>query len=85
MLMYYNNQHYVNNKQGVDKLMKRQWLTTIRESYGLSQYAVARLIKVTPAYYNYLEHGQRRPSPEFAQRIAVVLGFPDKWYQLLEQ
>ena len=85
MLMYYKNQHYVNNKQEVDKAMKRQWLTEIRESCGLSQYSVAKRIEVTPAYYNYIEHGQRRPSPEVAQRIASVLGFPDTWYRLLKE
>ena len=85
MLMYYNNQHYVNDNQGVDKGMKRQWLTEIRESCGLSQYSVAKRIEVTPAYYNYIENGQRRPSPQVAKRIATVLGFSDNWYKLLEQ
>ena len=35
-------------------------------------------------YYNFIENGNRRPSPEVAKRIARVLGFPDEWYKLLE-
>ena len=64
--------------------MKRIWLKNKREEMGLSRPEVAKLVNITHAYYSYIENGERRPSPSVAQRIASVLGFPEKWYKLLE-
>lgn len=36
---------------------------------------IAQQCKITQQYYNFIENGRRRPSPEVAQRIAKVLGF----------
>lgn len=54
--------------------MKREWLIKAREDKGLTQTEVAKLADVTPQFYYYVEHGERRPSPEIAQKIAKVLG-----------
>ena len=39
---------------------------------------------ISYAYYNFIERGRRRPSPDVAKRIAAVLGFTDEWYRLLD-
>lgn len=64
--------------------MARTWLKDKRTEFGLSQKAVAKLAEITPAYYSYIENGDRRPSVIVAQKIAAVLGFPNEWYKLLE-
>ena len=68
--------------KGVDLL--RKWLKTIRENKGMSQDEVAKDVKVSRQYYNFIENGDRRPSPEVAKKIATVLGFKNEWYKLLE-
>lgn len=60
------------------------WLKKIRIKSGKTQKEVADNAGITDAHYNYIENGNRRPSPEVAKRIAKVLGFADKWYKLLE-
>lgn len=62
----------------------REWLRKIREKNNLSQVETARLVGITYAYYNFIENGNRRPSPQVARCIARVLGFPDEWYKLLD-
>ena len=62
----------------------RQWLYDIRNERNLSQAYVALNAKISRQYYNFIEHGERRPSPQVAKRIAKVLDFPSEWYKLLE-
>ena len=53
----------------------RSWLKEIREKREIRQLEIAQQCKITQQYYNFIENGRRRPSPEVAQRIAKVLGF----------
>lgn len=64
--------------------MRKNWLAACREHKNMSQKEIAKQANIAYCYYNFIENGQRRPSPEVAKRIAGVLGFPDKWYMLLE-
>ena len=61
-----------------------KWLTEKRVSENLSQVEVAKKCSISRQYYNFIENGVRRPSPEVAKRIADVLGFRSEWYRLLE-
>lgn len=61
----------------------REWLTKIREQQGMQQKDVALSCNISRQYYNYIESGERRPSPKVAQKIATTLGFPETWYRLL--
>lgn len=62
----------------------RKWLKQVRENHELSQKEAAEKIGISYPHYNFIENGDRRPSPEVAKRIAEILGFPDEWYKLLE-
>lgn len=62
----------------------KTWLNALRYEKKLSQQDVAYAASISRQFYNFIENGQRRPSPEVAKRIAGVLGFPEKWYMLLE-
>lgn len=62
----------------------REWLKKIREDKELSQMETAQKSSISYPYYNFIENGDRRPSPEVAKRIAEVLGFANEWYRLLE-
>ena len=53
----------------------RVWLREYRIKSGLSQKKVAVKAGVSCQFYNYVEHGTRRPSYEVAKRIATILGF----------
>ena len=61
-----------------------KWLTEMRVKGNLSQIEVAKKCAISRQYYNFIENGLRRPSPEVAKRIADVLGFGNEWYRLLE-
>jgi len=61
-----------------------KWLTEMRVKGNLSQIEVAKKCAISRQYYNFIENGLRRPSPEVAKRIADVLGFGSEWYRLLE-
>jgi len=61
----------------------RKWLRAIRENNGLSQKEVAGSTDITVQHYNYIENGERRPSPEIARKIAAVLGF--EWTRFYEE
>lgn len=61
-----------------------KWLTEMRIKGNLSQVDVAKKCAISRQYYNFIEKGTRRPSPEVAKRIAAVLGFSNEWYRLLE-
>lgn len=63
----------------------RVWLKNIRESKNISQMDVAKKSGISYPYYNFIENGERRPSPQVAQKIAKVLGFSNEWYKLLEK
>ena len=53
----------------------RDWLMEKRIQSGNKQINVAKKSGITQQFYNMIETGKRRPSPEVAQRIAAVLGF----------
>lgn len=57
------------------KCEKRDWLTKMRKERNLDQQDVAELIGTTQQFYNYVENGKRRPSPEIAIKIGKVLNF----------
>lgn len=59
-------------------------LKEIRELLRLQQKDVASQANISCAHYSMIESEIRRPSPQVAQKIALALGFPDKWYKLLE-
>lgn len=59
--------------------MKRTYLIQKRLNTNFSQSDIANL-----EYYNSIENGLRRPSPEIAKKIANCLNFKDEWYKLLE-
>ena len=61
-----------------------KWLAEMRIRENLSQIEVAQKCAISRQYYNFIENGVRRPSPEVAKRIADVLGFESEWYRLLE-
>lgn len=61
-----------------------KWLTEMRIQGNLSQSDVAKRCTISRQYYNFIERGRRRPSPDVAKRIAAVLGFADEWYKLLD-
>ena len=54
---------------------KRDWLIKKRIERNLDQQDVAELIGTTQQFYNYVENGKRRPSPEIAIKIGKVLDF----------
>ncbi len=54
---------------------KRAWLEIKRTKKRLTQYQVAQLANIDRAYYTQIENGNRRPSPEVAQRLAAILDF----------
>lgn len=62
----------------------REWLKKIRIAKAMSQTEVAAASLISVQFYNYIENGSRRPSPDVAHRIAGVLGFGRAWYRLLE-
>lgn len=68
------------------KNKKRTWLIKAREKKIFTQVEVAELIGTTPQFYNYIENGLRRPSPEVAKKIAKVLDFDwTKFYETKPQ
>jgi transcriptional regulator with XRE-family HTH domain len=56
----------------------RDWLKEIRENLNTSQLKIAHNIGISQNYYSDIENGNRRPSPEVAQRIAAEMHF-DKY------
>lgn len=65
--------------------MKKTWLENKRKALNLSQSDMSILLNVSRQHYNFIENGNRKPSPELAKRIAIVLGFKNEWYKLLEE
>lgn len=64
--------------------MKRTYLIQKRLNTNFSQSDIANLVGISRQYYNSVENGLRRPSPEIAKKIANCLNFKDEWYKLLE-
>lgn len=65
------------------KQEKRYWLINKRLERNLDQQDVAELIGTTQQFYNYVENGKRRPSPEIAIKIGKVLDF--EWTKFYEK
>ena len=55
--------------------IKRLWLIEARKNKNISRFDLAKSTGVNHTYIEKIENGKRRPSPEVAQKIAVVLGF----------
>ena len=55
--------------------MKREWLINYRKSRNMSQEELANKCDVKQITISSIENGQRRPSPELAQKIAKIFGF----------
>ncbi len=53
---------------------KREWLIQKRKEKELDQKHISELLGVTQQFYNFIENGKRRPSPEIAQKIGKILG-----------
>jgi transcriptional regulator with XRE-family HTH domain len=51
-------------------------LKRLRESRGLSQYALAKKAKISRVYVNKLEEGRSDPTVGMLQRLAKALGVP---------
>lgn len=71
-------------------LVKRKWLVRFRDAKKMKQREVAiecsKLYNVhisRSTYANY-ERGEKNPSPERAQAIGAVLGFPWTFFYTLE-
>ena len=64
--------------------MKRTYLIQKRLNTNFSQSDIANLVGISRQYYNSIENGLRRPSPEIAKKISNFLNFKDEWYKLLE-
>ena len=64
--------------------MKMTYLIQKRLNTNFSQSDIANLVGISRQYYNSIENGLRRPSPEIAKKIANCLNFKDEWYKLLE-
>lgn len=64
--------------------MKRTYLIQKRLNTNFSQSDIANLVGISRQYYNSIENGLRRPSPEIAKKIANCLNFKDEWYKLSE-
>ena len=50
--------------------MKRTYLIQKRLNTNFSQSDIANLVGISRQYYNSIENGLRRPSPEIAKKIA---------------
>lgn len=59
--------------------MKRDWLINQRKGKGMTQVMVAEACGISRSYYTQIELGQRRPSPDIAQRLSQILGV--EWTQ----
>ena len=55
--------------------MKRRWMNDMRLNKGLTQAQVAESVGIARAYYTEIENGVKTPSPNVAQKLAVILDF----------
>lgn len=61
------------------------WLVEKRHTKALTQQQVAKEVHISRAYYTLIELGNRRPSPQLAQKIGGLLGFDWKRFYDTEQ
>lgn len=55
--------------------MKRQWLEDLLQSKSLTHQKVADMVSVDRVYITQIINGNRRPSPEVAQKLGKALKF----------
>jgi transcriptional regulator with XRE-family HTH domain len=55
--------------------MTRKWLENRRKDSKLTEAEICKRVGISITYYRYIEIGQRRPSPQVAQKIAEILDF----------
>lgn len=55
--------------------MTRKWLENRRKDSKLTVAEICKRVGISITYYRYIEIGQRRPSPQVAQKIAEILDF----------
>ena len=86
MILYACQQNVALRKEylNLKRSIKRIYLIQKRLNTNFSQSDVANLVGISRQYYNNIENGLRRPSPEIAKKIANCLKFKDEWYKLLE-
>ena len=53
----------------------RLWLQALRSATNRTQAAIASESSISQQFYQAIESGQRRPSPEVAKQLARVLSF----------
>lgn len=53
----------------------REWMKYKRKRLGLAQTEISAAVGISRQYYNAIENGKRRPSPEKAKKIAEILDF----------
>ena len=63
--------------------MKREWFVNLRNKKKLTQEKLAKLCETTQITISHIENGDRRPSPELAQKLAKILKF--KWTRFYEE
>ncbi len=63
--------------------MKRVWLINYRKNKKMSQEELACKCDVKQMTISSIENGTRRPSPELAKKIAIVLDFD--WTKFYEE
>ncbi|WEG13475.1 helix-turn-helix transcriptional regulator [Pullulanibacillus sp. KACC 23026] len=62
--------------------MKREWLSQLRKSRGLTQEQLANCVYIDRSYYSQIENGKRNPSPSVAHSIARILNVdPCKFFE----
>jgi len=54
---------------------KREWLIQMRKESGMCFKEIAKELDITTQAYWYIENGNRRPSPELAQKIGELFKF----------
>lgn len=69
------NTKLINARGGENLEEKRDWLIQKRKEKNLDQKHISEMVGVTQQFYNYIENGKRRPSPEIAQKLAEILDF----------
>ncbi len=60
----------------------RFWLKKIRKTNNWTQVEISKEVGISQQYYNFIENGTRRPSPEVAKKIAKILDF--EWTKFFE-
>jgi transcriptional regulator with XRE-family HTH domain len=53
----------------------RDWLKKIRISENMTCKQIAEKCGFSPEFFTMIEKGNRRPSPDYAKKIAIALNF----------